>query len=79
MTINKKLIFIYFLVSYVVLALLRIVDIEPLDTPPTRVNLDLGPCKVVIWNFTPSDDFPVILLESSVGTIQTIIQNSLFP
>ena len=45
--------------SYVVLALLRIVGIEPLDTPPTRVNLDLGPCKVVIWNFTPSDDFQV--------------------
>ena len=43
--------------SYVIFALLRIVGIKPLDTPPTRVNFDLGPCRVVIRIFTPSVDF----------------------
>ena len=59
MTINKRLILIYFLVFHVLLALPRTVGIEPLDTPPTRVNFDLGPCKVVIRIFTPSDDFSI--------------------
>ena len=26
-----------------------LVGIELLDTPPIRINLDLGPFKVVIW------------------------------